>query len=213
MRILTKGRNGFKPYNSRNQQKQPSQAEKQLARAIEEKPRDPQQNREPLQCWKCGGTHMHRNHPLENESARPSYNIQEVETVGQVERAVPRIYATLEDRQADRQSTVVEVAGKIVEQSVSILINPVSTHSYITPRVVDICSFKKVKHSKSWLVQLPTGTKRKVSEVVEKCPSVMNGWVTCVDLNVLPLGSYDVLIGMDQLEAQRVKLDCYNKTV
>ena len=40
---------------------------------------------------------------------------------------------------------------------------------------------------------------------------VMNGLVTCVDLNVLPLGSYDVLIGMDWLEAHRVNLDCYNK--
>ena len=48
--------------------------------------------------------------------------------------------------------------------------------------------------------------------MVEKCPLVMSGLVTCVDMNVLPLGSYDVLIGMDWLEAQRVKLDCYNKT-
>ena len=40
----------------------------------------------------------------------------------------------------------------------------------------------------------------------------MNGWVTCVDLNVLPLGSYDVLIGMDWLEVHRVNLDCYHKT-
>ena len=73
---------------------------------------------------------------------------------------------------------MVEVAGKIVEQSVSILIDPDSTHSYITPRVVDICAFKKVKHSKPWLVQLATGTKRKFSEVVEKCPLVMNGLIT-----------------------------------
>ena len=43
--------------------------------------------------------------------------------------------------------------------------------------------------------------------MVEKCPLV-----TCVDLNVLSLGSYDVLIGMDWLEAHKVKLDCYNKT-
>ena len=64
---------------------------------------------------------------------------------------------------------MVEVAGKNVEQYVSILIDPSSTHSYITPRVVEICPFKKVKHSKSWLVQLSTGTKRKVSDVVEKC--------------------------------------------
>ena len=57
---------------------------------------------------------------------------------------------------------MVEVVGNIIEQSVSILIDPGSTHNYITPRVVEICAFKKVKHRKSWLVQLATGTKRKV---------------------------------------------------
>ena len=47
---------------------------------------------------------------------------------------------------------MVEVVGNIVEQSVSILIDPGSTHSYITSRVVEVCTFKKVKHGKSWLV-------------------------------------------------------------
>ena len=42
---------------------------------------------------------------------------------------------------ADHQSIVVEVAGKIAEQSVSFLIDPGSTHNYITPRVVEICAF------------------------------------------------------------------------
>ena len=110
---------------------------------------------------------MCRNCPLKNDSARPAYKIQEAETVGQVAREIPRIYAALEDRQEDHQSAVVEVAGNIIEQSISILIDLGSTHSYITPRVVDICGFKKVKHRKSWLVHLATGTKRKVSEVVE----------------------------------------------
>ena len=76
---------------------------------------------------------------------------------------------------------------------------------------MEICAFKKVKHRKSWLVHLAMGTKRKASEVVEKFPLVINGLITYVDLNVLPLGFYDVLIGMDWLEAHRVKLDCYNK--
>ena len=76
---------------------------------------------------------------------------------------------------------------------------------------MEVCALRKVKHRKSWLVHLAIGTKRKVNEVVEKCPLVMNGLITCVDLNVLPLGSYDVLIKMDWLEAHRVKLDCYNK--
>ena len=91
---------------------------------------------------------MCRNCPLENENARPAYNIQEAEIVGQVARVVPRIYATLEDYHPDRQSTVVEVAGNIVEQYVSILIDPRSTHSYITPRVVESCAFKKLKNNK-----------------------------------------------------------------
>ena len=72
--------------------------------------------------------------------------------MGQVARVVLKIYAALEDRQANQQSTMIEVADKIVEQSVSILIDPGSTHSYITPRVVDICAFKKDKHRKPWLV-------------------------------------------------------------
>ena len=48
--------------------------------------------------------------------------------------------------------------------------------------------------------------------MADKCPLAMNGIVTCVDMNVLPLGSYDVLIGMDWLEAHRVRLECYNNT-
>ena len=73
---------GFKPYNFRNQQKQPSQDASKLARVVGEKPRDPQQIREPHQCWRCGRPHIHKNFPLENESARPSYNIQEAKNSG-----------------------------------------------------------------------------------------------------------------------------------
>ena len=74
----------------------------------------------------------------------------------QVARVVPRIYVALEDYQVDHQSTMVEVASKIVEQSVSILIDLGSTHNYISPRVVEICAFKKVRHNRSWLVEIAT---------------------------------------------------------
>ena len=40
----------------------------------------------------------------------------------------------------------------------------------------------------------------------------MNGLVTCAYMNLHLLGSYNVLIGMDWLEAHREKLDCYNNT-
>ena len=132
--------------------------------------------------------------------------------VGQVARSVPRIYAKLEDHQADHKSIVVEVEGKIVKQFVSVLIDLGSTHSYISPKIVEICAFKKLNHRKSWLVQLATGTKRKVSEVVELCPLDMDGLVTYENLNVLPLSSYEIPIGMDWLAAHRVKPDYYKKT-
>ena len=39
----------------------------------------------------------------------------------------------------------------------------------------------------------------------------MDGLFTYANLNILPLGSYDILIGMDWLEAHNPKFDCYNK--
>ena len=51
----------------------------------------------------------------------------------------------------------------------------------------------------------------KVSELVEKCPLEMGGLSTCKNLNIFPLGSDDILIGMDWLEAQKIKLDHCNK--
>ena len=72
--------------------------------------------------------------------------------MGQVVRTIPRIYAALEDHQEDHQSNMVEVEGKISKKSISILIDPRSTLCYITPKVVEICDFKKLKHNKSWLV-------------------------------------------------------------
>ena len=40
----------------------------------------------------------------------------------------------------------------------------------------------------------------------------MSQFKTWVKLNVLPLGSYDVLIGMDWLEKHQVILNCFRKT-
>ena len=45
--------------------------------------------------------------------------------------------------------------------------------------------------------------------MVMECPIELNGLLTKVDLNVLPLGSYDALIGMDWIEKHNFKLDCY----
>ena len=96
---------------------------------------------------------------------------------------------------------------------VSILIDPGSNLSYVSPQTVEKCKLQQVKHVKSWLVQLATGTKRKVTEVIPTCQFIMNGLPTQETLNMLPLGSYDLLIDMDWLDTHKTKLDYYNKTL
>ena len=68
------------------------------------------------------------------------------------------------------------------------------------------------KFASSWLVQLATGAKRKVISFVKNCAVTMDQFENFVKLNVLPLGSYDILIGMDWLEQHRVVLNCFDKT-
>ena len=78
--------------------------------------------------------------------------------------------------------------------------------------MVEKCKLPIEKFENSWLVQLATGAKRKVTCFVKECAVVMDQFETIVKLNVLPLGSYDLLIGMDWLEQHRVILNCYDKT-
>ena len=63
--------------------------------------------------------------------------------------------------------------------------------------MVERFHFPRSKLGKSWLVQLDTGSKRRINEMVKECPMDMNGLSTRVYLNIIPLGSYEFLIGMD----------------
>jgi hypothetical protein len=94
---------------------------------------------------------------------------------------------------------MIEVEGMINNQTIAILIDSRASHSYIYiySKMVEILQFPISKHGKSWLVQLATGAKRKFNEMVKSCLMDMNGLNTRVYLNILPLGSYDSLIGMD----------------
>ena len=100
----------------------------------------------------------------------------------------------------------------INQTHVTILIDPRASLSYIAPQIVEKCKLYIEKFENSWLVHLATGAKRKVTFFVKECAIVMDKFETVVKLNVLPLGSYDLLIGMDWLEQHRVILNCYDKT-
>ena len=41
---------------------------------------------------------------------------------------------------------------------------------------------------------------------------MLNDFLTHVNVNILPLGYYDMLIGMDWLKEHKVLLNCFDKT-
>ena len=101
--------------------------------------------------------YLHRQH-----NSRRVYNTQEATTINDVARSMPWIYASMDNKQANHQASMVEMEGMIVNHLLPILIDPGSNLSYVAPQTVEKCKFQQVKHVKSWLVQLTTRTKRKV---------------------------------------------------
>jgi hypothetical protein len=65
---------------------------------------------------------------------------------------IPRIYAALDNKQAEFQSHMIEVEGMINNRPLVILIDLGASHSYVDPRVVEILNLMKSKNEKSWLV-------------------------------------------------------------
>jgi hypothetical protein len=150
-----------------------------------------------LKCWGCGEEHILRDCRHKQQNSRRVYNIQEATTVNDVARIMPWIYVAMDNNQADNQASMVEMEGMITNHLVSILIDPGSNLSYVAPQTIDKCKLQPIRHVKPWLVQLATGTKRKVAEVIPSCQFIMDGLLTQETLNILPLGSYDMLVGMD----------------
>ena len=121
-------------------------------------------------------------------------------TVGDLARTMPRINAALENQQAKYQTYMIEVEGKIKQTPIDTLIDPRASLSYISPNLVEKCKLPVEKFASSWLVHLAITAKRKVTSLVKNCAVTMDQFETFVKLNVLPLGSYDILIGMDWLK-------------
>jgi hypothetical protein len=106
---------------------------------------------------------------------------------------------------------MIELEGNINDQPIAILIDSGDSHSYLDSRIVERFQLPRSKLGKPCLVELAVGEKRKINEMVKEFPMEMNGLHTKSDLNIIPLGSYDFLIGMDWLDQHHAIIDCYNK--
>jgi hypothetical protein len=95
---------------------------------------------------------MYRDFPHRGEKVRIVHNAQQAMTVEYMGINVPRIYATLDNKQVEFQSHMIEVEGKINDQPISILIDLGASHSYLDPKMVERFQLPRSKLGKPWLV-------------------------------------------------------------
>lgn len=57
------------------------------------------------------------------------------------------------------------------------------------------------------------GTRRRINHWVKSCAIKLSGMHTTTHLNVLPLGGYEILLGMDWLYSHWTKVDFYEKVM
>jgi hypothetical protein len=122
-----------------------------------------------------------------------------------------QIHAMVNNHQAEHQSTVLETSGTIVDQTLSILIDPGATESFISGAALKRIKVKAVEQDEFSFVEMASGAKQKVGGKVTGCSLNLGEFVTRANLYVTILGSYDVMIGMDWLESHDVILNCKMK--
>ena len=64
-----------------------------------------------------------------------------------------------------------------------------------------------------WQLELAMGSKVAVDLLVRRCALNLGTFSTTVDLRILPLGSYDIVLGMDWLAAHQANINCHYKVV
>lgn len=89
-------------------------------------------------------------------------------TVGDMGKS-HRVFATVDNCQAEHQATIIEVAGMIRGSSVSILFDSGATDSFISPLVVEHCELVAIRQEVSWEVELASGARVSMESEVRGC--------------------------------------------
>jgi hypothetical protein len=122
-----------------------------------------------------------------------------------------QIHVVVNNRQEEHQSIVIETSGTIVDHTLSILIHPGATESFISGAVLKRIKVKVVKQDEFIFVEMASGAKQKVGGKVTSCTLNLEEFFTGANLYVTILESYDIVIGMDWLESHEEILKCKTK--
>jgi hypothetical protein len=116
-------------------------------------------------CWGCGGPHYQRDCPelqsgfVHREGKAP---------MGRASSS-HHIYAAVNNRQAEHQSTVVESSGTLNHINVKILFDSGATDSFISPSALEKSGLAAYEHDDFKQVEMASGEKQAVGPSVDNC--------------------------------------------
>jgi hypothetical protein len=123
------------------------------------------------------------------------------------------IYAALNNRQAEHQSTMVESSSTLNHINVKILFDSGATDSFISPSSLEKSGFAAYEHDDFKQVKMASREKQAVGPSVDNCIVDLGVCTTRLKVYVTALGAYGLIIGMDWLAAHRTLVDYFAKRV
>jgi len=124
-----------------------------------------------------------------------------------------RIHVVINNNQATHQSAVVESSGTINDINLKILFDTGATDSFISSYALNKCGLAARKQNNFRQVEMASGELQYVDLSVEECKVDLGICSTKLKFYVTALGTYDLVIGMDWLEAHQAWVNCYGKII
>jgi len=124
-----------------------------------------------------------------------------------------RIHAVVDNNQAAHQSTVVESIGIINGIKLKILFDTAAMDSFISSYALNKCGLAARKQNDFRQVEMASGELQSIDLSVEECKIDLGICSTKLKVYVTALGTYNLVIGMDWLEAHQAWVNCYGKII
>jgi hypothetical protein len=124
-----------------------------------------------------------------------------------------QIYVVVNNSQAKHQSTVVESLVILNHINVNILFDSGETNSFISPSALEKSGLAAYEHNEFKQVNMASREKQAVGPSVDNCIIDLGVCNTRLKVYVTTLGVYDLIIGMDWLEAHQDLVDCFTQRV
>jgi len=107
----------------------------------------------------------------------------------------------------------VESSGIINDIKLKILFDSGATDSFISSYALNKCGLATHRQNDFHQVEMASGELQTIGFSVDQCNIDLGSCSTKLKVYVTALGTYDLIVGMDWLEAHQAWIDCYGKRI